>query len=316
MTQTIYFIIVSSFFSMLLLMPEVIHLWHTFNMHQAIRTDGPQTHVQTKQRTPTMGGLLILFIILIHTLIWTPSSIQQLFLLATLLGFGAIGLIDDWKKIIYQKGIRSKTKYLAQSICAIGLWYGMYHFQWIDPYITLWPGYTWHCGHIWYAIWFYFTLVGSSNAVNLTDGLDGLVAGPVLAIATGLCSVAIAQQSFDLSLISATLIGSLIGFLWFNAYPARIIMGDVGALSLGALLAFIALQLHAEWVLIIVGFFCILETMSVILQVGSYRLRKKRIFRMAPIHHHFELMGLHEVTIVIRVWILSAVALMICWIIR
>ncbi|MFZ9035727.1 MAG: phospho-N-acetylmuramoyl-pentapeptide-transferase [Francisellaceae bacterium] len=300
---------------------------------QVIREEGPKSHY-SKKSTPTMGGTLMIFSIVIAVILWARLSSPFVWvLLFVLLGFGAIGFMDDFLKLVltHSQGLRAKYKYLLQSILAIIVVYWIYwllngymDFKLAIPFTKDWVIYL----GAWFLLLGYFVIVGSSNAVNLTDGLDGLVTLPVVLVAAGLgvFSYVITNSVFaehllfqympnvgieELVVFCAAICGAGFGFLWFNAYPAEIFMGDVGSLALGATLGTIALIIRQELVFFIMGFLFVIETISVILQVGSYKLRKKRIFRMAPIHHHFELKGWPENKVVVRLWILSVIFVLI-----
>lgn len=314
----------------LLLGQYVINKLKQYQIKQTVREDGPQTHL-VKTGTPTMGGVLILFAFMVSVLIWADLKNTYVWVvLVTTLIFGGIGFLDDFLKIKYKKadGLSAKQKYIAQSIGAIivGFWLfsltdGMHHMTipFIkDTYLSL--------GLFGFLVLVYFAVVGSSNAVNLTDGLDGLAIMPVILIAAtfGVFAYLASNYNFanylnipylaynaEIVIICGALIGSGLGFLWFNTYPADIFMGDVGSLSLGAILAVIAISVHQALLLPIVGGIFVLETVSVILQVGSYKLRKKRIFLMAPIHHHFEQKGWSEPKIIVRFWMITFILVLI-----
>lgn len=290
------------------------------------REFAPDRH-QEKNDTPTMGGLFILMIFLINTLLWNNWAHPEVWLLtASLMSFGGIGVLDDWRKIHRQQGISSRLKFCLQLFCAGGiavLWYFLCApapelcipiFKNCNPYIGLMI-----------IPWAIFVIVGASNAVNLTDGLDGLAAGPLtLNFWTFSIIAYLAGHKFfsaylhmpyagtaELAICGASLIGGLLGFLWYNSYPAQLFMGDVGSLALGAGLGTLAILTRQEFLLIISGGIFVLETVSVILQVVSFRYLGRRIFRMAPIHHHFELIGWNEVKITVRFWIISLVLCLI-----
>ena len=298
---------------------------------QAIRNDGPASHV-TKKGTPTMGGLLMVGAIVLATILWMPLNNINIWLgLGVLLSFGLIGLMDDYLKIKYKnsKGLSAKLKLFFQSIIALFIGFFIFHNTNHLNFIPLYIPFT---QHIWiplgtvFILWAWFIIVGSSNAVNLTDGLDGLAIMPITMIAAALCllsyvgwhgfivvptGIPVSVDASELAVLSAAIAGAGLGFLWFNAYPAQIFMGDVGSLSLGGVLGCIALMIHQELVFAIMGGVFIMETLSVILQVGSYKLRKKRIFKMAPIHHHYELKGWPESKVIVRFWIITIVLVLI-----
>lgn len=298
---------------------------------QSVRDDGPQSHL-SKSGTPTMGGAMILFAVAISTLLCADLSNRYIWVvLIVTLAHGVIGFIDDYKKVLLGNsvGLSARAKYFWQSVVALGA--GIYLFQtaqvaaetqFIVPFfknITLNLGWG-------YVVLTYFVIVGSSNAVNLTDGLDGLAIMPTVMIAAALAIFAYLSghanfsqylqiphlpKSGELVIFCAALIGSGLGFLWFNAYPAMVFMGDVGALALGAALGIVAVLVRQEVVLVIMGGIFVMETISVIIQVASYKTRKKRVFLMAPIHHHYELKGWPEPRIIVRFWIISVILVLI-----
>lgn len=291
-----------------------------------VRDWTPETHAK-KNDTPTMGGLFILLIFFINMFLWNNLAKKEVWLFALCLAlFAAIGFYDDWKKIKKEKGISAKTKFLLQiaasSLCMLGwyFWIGtdaklcIPFLKDLNPYLGLLL-----------IPWGAFIIVATSNAVNLTDGLDGLAAGPLMfnfsafAIIAYLAGHKILASylnipftgTSELSICAASLIGALLSFLWYNTYPAQIFMGDVGSLALGAALAFMALMTRQELLLLISGGIFVAETLSVMIQVFSYKMWKKRVFRMAPIHHHFELLGWNEAKITVRFWIISMVLALI-----
>ncbi|OIO73864.1 MAG: phospho-N-acetylmuramoyl-pentapeptide-transferase [Zetaproteobacteria bacterium CG1_02_53_45] len=287
---------------------------------QPIRHDGPQTHL-VKQGTPTMGGLLILVALTITTLLWADLSNGFIWLaLLVTLGYGLIGWIDDYLKIMRgnPKGLAGRWKLLLQclfgGIAAAGLW------VMTDPIVDI-PFFNvqWDMGWF-YVIFVVFVLVGASNAVNLTDGLDGLAVAPTFMVASALAVVVylaghakfaaylmipFVPGSGELAVFCGALVGACLGFLWFNTYPAQVFMGDVGALALGGALAFVACAVHQQFLLAIAGGLFVLEAVSVMVQVASFKLTGKRVFRMAPIHHHYELKGWPEPKVIVRFWIIS-----------
>lgn len=278
---------------------------------QVVRDDGPQSHLD-KSGTPTMGGVLILFSLTVSTLLWSDWHNPYIWicLLATLFT-GALGFVDDYKKLVLKnsKGLSAKAKILGQTVIALAAAYALLNVgkhAVVDIPIAHIP---WHMG--WgFLIFAWLVMVGSSNSVNLTDGLDGLVIVPVMLVAAGLGAICYYHHPFvphskEVLLLCASILGSGLGFLWFNTHPAKVFMGDVGALALGTLLALMAIALRSEIVFAIMGGLFVIEALSVMLQVGSYKLRKKRIFKMAPIHHHFELKGLPETVVTVRFWIVA-----------
>lgn len=310
----------------LMIGPSMIRYLTSLKYGQAVRSDGPQTHL-VKTGTPTMGGVLILFSIAISTLLWCKLENPYVWIvLGVMVIFGIVGFMDDWLKIKHKnpKGLSAKKKYFWTSVGALGagaaLLYLAKNPDQTDLLIPFFKNLSLPLGAAGFIIFTYLVITGSSNAVNLTDGLDGLAIMPVVLVASGLGVFAylsgnvsfshylhipyIAYNS-ELVVICAAMIGSGLGFLWFNAHPAQVFMGDVGALTLGAMLGVIAVMVRQEMVLAIMGGLFVAEAVSVVLQVGSYKLRKKRIFRMAPLHHHFEELGWPETRVVVRFWIIT-----------
>ena len=312
----------------LIIGPRMIATLTRYQIGQRVRSDGPQSHLQ-KSGTPTMGGGLILVAMVIGTLLWADLSNRFVWILmATTLAFGMIGFYDDYLKLVVgnSKGLAARYKYLAQSAAALVTAATLHLLHQTSAETTLYlpffktvavPMTT--AGFVAYA---YFVIVGTSNAVNLTDGLDGLAIMPavMVAMALGVFAYATGNIKFatylqipyingvgELLIFSATLTGAGLGFLWFNAFPAEVFMGDVGALAIGAALGTIAVIVRQEIVLFVMGGVFVLETVSVMLQVASFKLTGKRIFCMAPLHHHFELKGWAEPKVIVRFWILSFV---------
>jgi phospho-N-acetylmuramoyl-pentapeptide-transferase len=310
----------------LMIGPSMIRYLTSLKYGQAVRSDGPQTHL-VKTGTPTMGGVLILFSIAISTLLWCKLENPYVWIvLGVMVIFGIVGFMDDWLKIKHKnpKGLSAKKKYFWTSVGALGAGLALLYLaktpDQTDLLIPFFKNLSLPLGAVGFIIFTYLVITGSSNAVNLTDGLDGLAIMPVVLVASGLGAFAylsgnvsfshylhipyIADNS-ELVVICAAMIGSGLGFLWFNAHPAQVFMGDVGALTLGAMLGVIAVMVRQEMVLAIMGGLFVAEAVSVVLQVGSYKLRKKRIFRMAPLHHHFEELGWPETRVVVRFWIIT-----------
>lgn len=311
--------------------PWMIRFLSALKAGQPIRDDGPQTHL-TKAGTPTMGGALILIAIVCSVLLWSNLENHYVWLiLFVTLGFGAIGGVDDYKKLVKKnsKGLAARWKYFWQSIIGLGAAILLYYMakspaetQLLIPFfkhIMLDLG-------LFYIVLSYVVIVGSSNAVNLTDGLDGLAILPVVLVAGALGifaylsgNVAFAHYlaiphvsgAGEVAIFCGALVGAGLGFLWFNTYPAQVFMGDIGALSVGAALGIIAVVVRQELVLLLMGGVFVMETVSVILQVASFKLTGRRIFRMAPIHHHFELKGWPEPRVIVRFWIITVV-LVLC----
>ncbi|HEX5802343.1 MAG TPA: phospho-N-acetylmuramoyl-pentapeptide-transferase [Azospira sp.] len=307
--------------------PRVIRWLAAKKIGQAVRTDGPQTHL-AKSGTPTMGGVLILIAIAITTLLWADLSNRYVWVvLIVTVGFGAIGWYDDWKKVVYRdpKGLASRWKYFWQSVigAAVAVYLGMTatlpaQMELIVPFFKT---VAYPLGIIGFMILSYFVIVGTSNAVNLTDGLDGLAIMPAVMVAAALAIFAYvagnavyAKYLFvpyvpgagELCIFLGAMAGAGLGFLWFNAYPAEVFMGDVGALALGGALGTVAVIVRQEIVLAIMGGVFVAETLSVAAQVLYFKFTGgKRIFRMAPLHHHYELSGWKETQVVVRFWIIT-----------
>lgn len=292
------------------------------NFRSKVREMTPESH-QKKNDTPTMGGLFVICILAVNVLLWSNLSKLYVWLvLICMLSFGLIGFLDDANKIWYNKGISAKLKFRLQFLVALVLSCAWYFLCSPDSRICI-PFFKNFMPDIGVLLipWATFIIIATSNAVNLTDGLDGLATGPLLLNFSTFAAIAYLAGhakfanyliipfagSAELTIFAMALIGALLGFLWYNAYPAQIFMGDVGSLALGGGLAFIALISRQEILLLISGGIFVAETMSVILQVASFKLRRKRIFLMAPIHHHFELLGWKEAKITVRFWIISII---------
>jgi len=306
--------------------PAMIRKLAAYKIGQSVRDDGPQTHL-IKKGTPTMGGALILVAVLVTTLLWADLRNRYVWLvLATTLGFGAVGWVDDWRKVVRRnpKGLSARAKFAWQSLIAIVaisyLAYSARLPQQTELIVPFFKAVSIPLGTIGFIILGYFVVVGTSNAVNLTDGLDGLAILPTVMIASALAVFAyvsgnavfakylgfpLISGSGELAVMCGAMAGAGLGFLWFNAYPAEVFMGDVGALALGAALGMVALVVRQEIVLLIMGGVFVVETLSVILQVASFKLTGRRIFKMAPLHHHYELKGWKENQVVVRFWIIT-----------
>lgn len=315
----------------LLLGPKLIAYLQRMQIGQMVRDDGPKSHF-SKAGTPTMGGLLILASVLISILLWGRlDNHYTLVMLFVITSFGLIGWADDYRKVIRKdtKGLIARWKYFWQSLAALGVAFYLYS-QASEPAETalLVPFFKDVMPQLGFMYLFlaYFAIVGTSNAVNLTDGLDGLAIMPTVLVAgaLGIFAYVTGRADFsaylhipylagsgELAIVCAAIVGAGLGFLWFNTYPAQVFMGDVGSLSLGAALGAIAVLIRQELVLVIMGGVFVMETLSVILQVGSYKLRGQRIFRMAPIHHHYELKGWPEPRVIVRFWIISLILVLI-----
>ncbi|GAB2493777.1 phospho-N-acetylmuramoyl-pentapeptide-transferase [Pseudoxanthomonas sangjuensis] len=299
---------------------------------QPIRKEGPQSHF-SKAGTPTMGGGLILVTVALSVLLWGDLRNRYVWLvLAVMAAFGAIGWYDDWIKIVRRdpNGLKSRWKYLLQSI--FGLAAGLFLYYSADVpaattfYIPLFKAVALPMVSISFVAIAYFWIVGFSNAVNLTDGLDGLAIMPTVLVACALAVFAYASGHVkfseylqipyipgagELIVICAAIAGAGLGFLWFNTYPAMVFMGDIGALALGAVLGTVAVIVRQELILVVMGGVFVVETLSVMIQVASFKLTGKRVFRMAPIHHHFELKGWPEPRVIVRFWIISVILVLV-----
>jgi len=323
--------VLTSLFVALLVGPTMIRRLSLHRVGQVIRNDGPQSHL-SKAGTPTMGGALVLVAITLSTLLWSDLSNRYVWLvLFVTLGFGAIGWWDDYLKLFLKnsRGLSARKKYFFQSILALAAALYLYftahlpvETQLVFPFfkhmlLPLGP---------FFIVLTYFVIVGSSNAVNLTDGLDGLAILPAVMVAGALAIFAYVSGNIhfanylgipyvpgsgEIVVFCSSIVGAGLGFLWFNTYPAQVFMGDVGALALGAALGIVAVIVRQELVLLVMGGVFVLETVSVILQVASFKLTGKRIFKMAPIHHHFELKGWPEPRVIVRFWIITFV-LVLC----
>ncbi len=311
--------------------PFMIERLTRYKIGQTVRDDGPQSHL-SKAGTPTMGGALILVAVTVAVLLWARLDNRYVWIvLLTTLAFGLVGLVDDYRKLVLRdpRGLPARWKYFWQSVFGLGAALAFYltaespvETQLIVPFIKdlvidLGPGFV---------VLAYFVIVGSSNAVNLTDGLDGLAILPTVLVAGALGIFAyVSGHAYlarylliphlpgvgELTIFCAALVGAGLGFLWFNAYPAQVFMGDVGALALGAALGSVAVAVRQELVLFIMGGLFVVETVSVILQVASFKLTGRRIFRMAPLHHHFELKGWPEPRVIVRFWIITVILVLI-----
>ena len=311
--------------------PTMISRLSRYKIGQTVRDDGPESHF-SKAGTPTMGGALILVAVAVSVLLWADLGNRYVWIvLLTTMAFGLVGLVDDYKKLVLQdsRGLVARWKYFWQSLFGLTAAVALYtsatlpaETQLIIPFfkdimVDLGPVYI---------LMAYFVIVGSSNAVNLTDGLDGLAILPTVLVAGALAVFAylsghlyLSDYLFipylpgvgELAIFCGAVVGAGLGFLWFNAYPAQVFMGDVGALALGAALGVVAVAVRQELVLLIMGGLFVVETVSVILQVASYKLTGRRIFRMAPLHHHFELKGWPEPRIIVRFWIVTVILVLI-----
>ena len=311
--------------------PYMIRRLSYHQIGQAVRSDGPESHL-SKAGTPTMGGALILTAIIISTLLWADLSNRYVWVvLIVTIVFGAVGWVDDYRKVVQKdsRGLPAKWKYFWQSLAGAGA--AIYLYQAAQSpietelIVPFFKNVAINLGWF-YMIFTYFVIVGTSNAVNLTDGLDGLAILPTALVggALGVFAYVTGHYKFaeylqipfisgtgELIVICGAMVGAGLGFLWFNTYPAQVFMGDVGALALGAALGVIAVIVRQEIVLFIMGGVFVMETVSVILQVASFKLTGKRIFKMAPIHHHYELKGWAEPKVIVRFWIITVILVLI-----
>jgi len=312
--------------------PTLIRRLTVYKVGQAVRDDGPRSHL-TKAGTPTMGGALILASITLTVLLWADLQNRLVWIvLWVMLGFGAIGWIDDYRKVVARnpKGLSARAKFFWQTVigmvaaCYIAFYSNLpAQTEFIVPFFKQ---VAYPLGAFGFIVMTYFVIVGTSNAVNLTDGLDGLAIMPTVMIgsALGVFAYVAGHAVFskylgfpyipgagELTVICGAIAGAGLAFLWFNAYPAEVFMGDVGALALGATLGAIAVIVRQEIVLFIMGGVFVVETLSVVLQVASFKLTGKRIFRMAPLHHHYELKGWKENQVVVRFWIITMMLVLV-----
>jgi phospho-N-acetylmuramoyl-pentapeptide-transferase len=324
--------------------PYVIQKLREFQIGQYIREDGPQSH-QKKSGTPTMGGVLIVIAILLPTVLWSdPANPFVWIAVCSTLAYGAIGFADDYTKVVHRRnlGLTARAKLLWQSLAGAGVavalviltQFKLFSSQLSVPFLKFfhpslqwhnWPATLPHLGllaFVPFVAFVIFVLMGTSNAVNLTDGLDGLAIGCTI-IAAGALTVLTYVSGHvvfadylelqrmplvgELTVFCGSMVGASIGFLWYNAHPAEVFMGDVGSLALGGAIGTVAVIIRQEFLLPFIGGIFVLEAVSVVLQVGSYKLRKKRVFKMAPLHHHFEQLGWSESKVIARFWILALV---------
>jgi phospho-N-acetylmuramoyl-pentapeptide-transferase len=314
---------VTAFLVAFVLAPPLIRKLQELRLGQHVREDGPGTHL-AKTGTPTMGGLLILFAVVLSTFLWADVTNRYVWLvLFATVGFGLVGFADDYLKFVRgrSKGLSASQKFMAQALVALAI--GLF-FYFMPAYSTklsvpFFKNFTPDLG-LFYIPFAVLVIVGSSNAVNLTDGLDGLAVGPLMIASLAYSIVAYVvgnrimsdyllipyiEGAGELAVFTAAIFGSSLGFLWFNTYPASVFMGDVGSLPLGAALGTVAVASKHELLLLMVGGVFVIEAVSVIFQVVSFKSRGKRIFLMAPIHHHFEMKGWEEPKVVVRLWIIA-----------
>jgi phospho-N-acetylmuramoyl-pentapeptide-transferase len=288
--------------------PKFIDYLRMKEFGQQIREEGPAGH-HGKAGTPTMGGLIMALAVAIPFLILGSYHAAALAVFGTAIASGALGFVDDWTKISHKRslGISGRRKLLAQLVISLGLWYVAVHvvhlrpelnFRMFDAHLYLGP---------FYPVLIFLVLAGATNGVNLTDGLDGLAAGCSAIVLLAFTAMTLSTNQQDLALICACLVGACVGFLWFNSFPAAIFMGDTGSLMLGGAIAAVAVMTQTEVLLLIIGGIFVIEALSVLIQVFSFQRFRKRVFLMAPVHHHFELMAWSETKIILRFWIVAAI---------
>lgn len=331
LTVRAIFALLTALIISMLMGQKVIDWLQKLQIGQVVRNDGPESHL-SKKGTPTMGGILIVSSIMTSVLLWAELSNPYVWVtLFVLGGFALVGFADDYLKVVRKnpRGLIARWKYFWQSVIALMVAFGLYIYGKDTPVTALvvpfFKDVMPQLG-LFYIIFTYFVIVGSGNAVNLTDGLDGLAIMPTVFVAGGFAIVSwttgnvnfaeylnipYIRYSGELMIVCMAIVGAGLGFLWFNTYPAMVFMGDVGSLALGGVLGIIAVLLRQEFLLVIMGGIFVIETLSVILQVGSFKLRGKRIFRMAPIHHHYELKGWPEPRVIVRFWIISLMLVLI-----
>jgi phospho-N-acetylmuramoyl-pentapeptide-transferase len=289
--------------------PRFIEFLRVKEFGQQIREEGPQEH-HAKAGTPTMGGLVVFLAISVPYLVLSERDTQSLAVLGVALGAAGIGFADDFIKITKRRslGLSARYKLLAQIALAVGLWYVATEVVGLDPVLRsrLFGGEI-DVGPVLYLVFVFLVIAGASNAVNLTDGLDGLAAGSCAIVLLAYMAITITTGQEGLALLSACLVGASIGFLWFNAFPASIFMGDTGSLGLGAAIGALAVMTQTELLLIILGGIFVIEALSVAIQVATFKLFRRRVLLMAPVHHHFEMLAWSETKIMLRFWIMAAV---------
>jgi phospho-N-acetylmuramoyl-pentapeptide-transferase len=305
------------------LFPLWIRLLRFRNIGQQVRADGPQGHL-VKQGTPTMGGVLILFVVALVYLSLGEIGRPGVIALVALLGCGLLGFVDDYAKVVRERslGLTAKAKIVGQAVIASAI--GLLAVNWahVQPTVAVpWLGTidlgflhsTLHIGTYTFEFpWLYlglvfFMVISFSNTVNLTDGLDGLAAGTIMIVMLAFSAIAFQQDNLELALFSSAVAGACLGFLWYNSFPADIFMGDTGSLGLGAVIATLAVVTKTELLSPLIGGIYVVEGLSVLLQVASFKLTGKRVFRMAPIHHHFEMKGWSETKVMVRFWIVTGI---------
>jgi phospho-N-acetylmuramoyl-pentapeptide-transferase len=289
--------------------PRFIEVLRNREFGQQIREEGPQGHHE-KAGTPTMGGLIIFTAIAVPYLVLSERDTESLAVFVVAIGSAALGFADDWIKIVKRRslGLAARYKIVGQIALSFVLWWFAFQEVGLDPSLRI---HTWdvdiYLGPALYLILTFIVLAGASNGVNLTDGLDGLAAGVCAMVFLAYTAITITTGQEGLALLSACLVGATIGFLWFNAFPATIFMGDIGSLGLGGAIGALAIMTQTEVLLIVIGGVFVLEALSVLVQVISFKAFRRRVFLMAPIHHHFEMLAWSETKIMLRFWIVAAV---------
>jgi phospho-N-acetylmuramoyl-pentapeptide-transferase len=289
--------------------PRFIEFLRVREFGQNIREEGPQEH-HAKAGTPTMGGLIVFVAVSVPYLVLSNRDLESMAVFGIAIGSALIGFVDDWLKIVKRRslGLSARWKLAWQLALAVGLWWVVrYKLDFADSIELRISDATIHLGPYLYVLLIFLVIAGSSNAVNLSDGLDGLAAGCCGIVFLAYTAITVTSGQQDLAVLSACLVGGTIGFLWFNAFPASIFMGDTGSLGLGGAIGGLAVMTQTEILLIIIGGIFVIEALSVALQVLAFRLFRRRILLMAPVHHHFELMAWSETKIMLRFWIVAAV---------
>lgn len=323
-TYQVFLAVVVAMVACALLFPLWIRLLRVRNIGQQVRADGPQGHL-VKQGTPTMGGVLILVVVTGVYFAMGSFGKRSVLALFVLLACGLLGFVDDWAKVAHERslGLRPRAKIIWQ--VAIATAFGLLAVNWVGITSSVWiplTDYSLNLGALTSSFqvggvqvlvpWLYLAfvavmIIGESNAVNLTDGLDGLAAGTVMIVMLAFAAIAYRQDRLEIALFGAAIAGACVGFLWYNSYPADIFMGDTGSLGLGAAIAALAVVTKTELLLLLIGGIYLAETLSVVLQVASYKLTGKRIFKMAPLHHHYEMKGWSETKVMVRFWIVTGI---------
>jgi phospho-N-acetylmuramoyl-pentapeptide-transferase len=290
------------------LSPKFIEFLRRREFGQHIREDGPEGHHQ-KAGTPTMGGIIVMLAVAIPFLILTDYDWRSIGVFGAMIACALLGFADDYTKLVRRRslGLRARTKLAVTIAISVGLWFVAAHEAHLAPELRLRVvDYTIELGPF-YPVLIYLVLAGTTSAVNLTDGLDGLAAGCAAIVLLSYIAIAFVTEDYDLAMLAGCLVGACIGFLWFNAFPATIFMGDTGSLGLGGAIAGLAVMTHTEVLLILLGGIFVIEALSVAIQVFSFQTTRRRVFLMAPIHHHFELKGWSETKIILRFWIVASI---------